>query len=72
MLQELTSSLYVRPNKPHVLWELTRCISSAVNADGCNLYLADLDTNTLRRYIESKDGIGKRVRLRLHLCLMRY
>ncbi|XP_063873308.1 probable 3',5'-cyclic phosphodiesterase pde-5 isoform X2 [Scylla paramamosain] len=56
MLQELTSSLYVRPNKPHVLWELTRCISSAVNADGCNLYLADLDTNTLRRYVESKDG----------------
>ncbi|XP_050714552.1 probable 3',5'-cyclic phosphodiesterase pde-5 isoform X3 [Eriocheir sinensis] len=58
MLQELTSSLYVRPNKPHVLWELTRCISSAVNADGCNLYLADLDTNTLMRYVESKDGEG--------------
>ncbi|KAK4288714.1 hypothetical protein Pmani_038268 [Petrolisthes manimaculis] len=39
MLQELTSSLHVRPNKPHVLWELAHCISSAVNADGYNLYL---------------------------------
>ncbi|KAG7177349.1 cAMP and cAMP-inhibited cGMP 3',5'-cyclic phosphodiesterase 10A-like [Homarus americanus] len=56
MLQELTTSLHVRPNKPHVLWELAHCISSAVNADGYNLYLVDSATATLHQYIEIKDG----------------
>ncbi|XP_071540575.1 probable 3',5'-cyclic phosphodiesterase pde-5 isoform X3 [Panulirus ornatus] len=57
MLQELTSSLHLRPNKPHVLWELAHCISSAVNADGCNLYLANTVSNTLHQHIQTKDGV---------------
>ncbi|ROT84598.1 putative 3 [Penaeus vannamei] len=56
MLQELTSSLHARPNKAHVLWELAHCISSAVNADGFNLYLVDHVTSTLQHYVETKDG----------------
>ncbi|XP_069161580.1 probable 3',5'-cyclic phosphodiesterase pde-5 isoform X4 [Procambarus clarkii] len=56
MLQELTTSLHVRPNKAHVLWELAHCISSAVSADGYNLYLADNVSGTLHHYVEAKDG----------------
>ncbi|XP_069948734.1 probable 3',5'-cyclic phosphodiesterase pde-5 isoform X3 [Cherax quadricarinatus] len=60
MLQELTTSLHVRPNKAHVLWELAHCISSAVNADGYNLYLADNTTDTLHHYLETKEGVELR------------
>lgn len=34
MLQNLTQSLQMTPNKDHVLWELSNCICSAVSADG--------------------------------------
>ena len=56
MLQELTQSLHVRPSKAHVLWELSHCISSAVNVDGFHLYLLDPSDNTLMHYMESQDG----------------
>ncbi|XP_055858465.1 probable 3',5'-cyclic phosphodiesterase pde-5 isoform X2 [Episyrphus balteatus] len=41
MLQDLTQSLQLRPTKAHVLFELASCISSAVNADGFTLYIAE-------------------------------
>ena len=52
MLQDLTQSLQSHPNKAHVLWELSSCISSAVGADGFNLYLAETsDPTNLVQYI---------------------
>ncbi|XP_026470475.1 probable 3',5'-cyclic phosphodiesterase pde-5 isoform X2 [Ctenocephalides felis] len=43
MLQDLTQSLHFRPAKSQVLWELANCISSAVGADGFNLYVINPD-----------------------------
>uniref|UniRef100_A0A6M2DJ87 Phosphodiesterase n=1 Tax=Xenopsylla cheopis TaxID=163159 RepID=A0A6M2DJ87_XENCH len=43
MLQDLTQSLHFRPAKSQVLWELANCISSAVGADGFNLYVVNPD-----------------------------
>uniref|UniRef100_A0A6A7G776 Phosphodiesterase n=1 Tax=Hirondellea gigas TaxID=1518452 RepID=A0A6A7G776_9CRUS len=39
MLVELTASLQSNPSKQHALWELSQCVSSAINADKCSLYL---------------------------------
>ncbi|UYV77687.1 K02A2.6-like [Cordylochernes scorpioides] len=47
MLQELTSSLYLRPNKGHVLEELAATIASAVSADHWTLFLYDKVTQML-------------------------
>ncbi|KAL1501286.1 hypothetical protein ABEB36_006635 [Hypothenemus hampei] len=41
MLQELTQNLQLKPTKDQVLWELSSCISSAVNADGFRLYTVE-------------------------------
>ncbi|XP_023234768.1 probable 3',5'-cyclic phosphodiesterase pde-5 [Centruroides sculpturatus] len=41
MLQEMTNNLYLKPNKGHVLSELSETVASAVNADSWNLYLYD-------------------------------
>lgn len=50
MLQELTHGLQQKPNKAYVLWELGNCISSAVNADGYNLYLVDKNTQEITHF----------------------
>lgn len=52
MLQELTASLQQSPSESRVLEELSRCISSAVNADGHKLFLNG--PNGLRLYREDK------------------
>nr|XP_022901615.1 cAMP and cAMP-inhibited cGMP 3',5'-cyclic phosphodiesterase 10A-like [Onthophagus taurus] len=41
MLQDLTHSLQLNPQKDHVLWELANCISSAVGVDGFRLHIPD-------------------------------
>lgn len=56
MLQEMTQSLQIRPNKAHVLWELSQCIASAVNADGFNMYIADPSNQSLTYYKENIPG----------------
>ncbi|XP_064486459.1 probable 3',5'-cyclic phosphodiesterase pde-5 isoform X3 [Ornithodoros turicata] len=50
MLQELTSSLYLKPSKVHVLSELAATIASAVNADSWNLFLFDRNTQELHSF----------------------
>ncbi|CAL4103819.1 unnamed protein product, partial [Meganyctiphanes norvegica] len=56
MLQEMTQSLQIRPNKAHVLWELSQCISSAVSSEGFNMYLSDPSSQMLTYYTESHPG----------------
>lgn len=55
MLQELTSSLYLKPSKVHVLSELAGTIASAVNADSWNLFLFDKNTQELHSF-KCEDG----------------
>ncbi len=38
----------------HVLWELSQCIASAVNADGFNMSIADPSNQILTHYIEKR------------------
>ncbi|CAN8007045.1 unnamed protein product [Ixodes pacificus] len=44
MLQELTTSLYLKPSKTHVLSELAGTVASAVNADSWDIFLLDRGT----------------------------
>lgn len=53
MLQELTASLQEAPSESRVLEELSKCIASAVNADGHNLFL--VGPNGLRVYSEDNN-----------------
>ncbi|KAH1011856.1 hypothetical protein HUJ04_001136 [Dendroctonus ponderosae] len=46
MLQDLTQSLQLKPTKSQVLWELSSCISSAVNADGFRLYTIEKSSDS--------------------------
>ncbi|KAL7631814.1 UNVERIFIED_CONTAM: hypothetical protein RMT77_017877 [Armadillidium vulgare] len=50
MLEDMTETLQTKPNKSHILWELSQCIVSAINADGANLYLANHSKNGLELY----------------------
>uniref|UniRef100_A0A6B0VFS0 Phosphodiesterase n=1 Tax=Ixodes ricinus TaxID=34613 RepID=A0A6B0VFS0_IXORI len=47
MLQELTTSLYLKPSKTHVLSELAGTVASAVNADSWDIFLLDRGTQEL-------------------------
>jgi len=55
MLQDLTASLQQSPSESRLLHELARCICSAVDADGYNLFLIDPTTFQLRIDYESAD-----------------
>ncbi|XP_076053728.1 putative 3',5'-cyclic phosphodiesterase pde-5 isoform X1 [Oratosquilla oratoria] len=55
MLQELTQSLQVSPNKGQVLRELAHCIASACSAEEFNLYLLDTSTSSLIYCPDPKD-----------------
>ncbi|RXG72469.1 putative 3',5'-cyclic phosphodiesterase pde-5 [Armadillidium vulgare] len=50
MLEDMTETLQTKPNKSHILWELSQCIVSAINADRANLYLANHSKNGLELY----------------------
>ncbi|GAB6030907.1 hypothetical protein CHUAL_007736 [Chamberlinius hualienensis] len=58
MLQELTHSLHQKPNKAFVLWELGNCISSAVNADGYNLYVVDKNSQEISYFDRDMDDLN--------------
>ena len=49
MLNDLTASLQSKPSKHNALRELTACISSAINADGENLYVTQGENLELYR-----------------------
>lgn len=54
MLEQLTHQLQMKPTKAHVLFELSSCISSAVNADGFRLYLVEDAGNNLTFLMDSE------------------
>lgn len=54
MLEQLTKQLQMKPTKAHVLFELSSCISNAVNADGFRLYLVEDAENNLTFVMDSE------------------
>lgn len=54
MLEQLTQQLQMKPTKAHVLFELSSCISNAVNADGFRMYLVDENTDVLVLMMDSE------------------
>ncbi|CRL00370.1 CLUMA_CG013638, isoform A [Clunio marinus] len=54
MLEQLTQQLQMKPTKTHVLFELSSCISNAVNADGFRLYLVEEGTDILTVVMDSE------------------
>lgn len=54
MLEQLTQQLQMKPTKAHVLFELSSCISNAVNADGFRLYLVEDAENNLTFLMDSE------------------
>ncbi|XP_055379719.1 probable 3',5'-cyclic phosphodiesterase pde-5 isoform X2 [Condylostylus longicornis] len=74
MLQDLTHSLQLRPTKAHVLWELANCISSAINADGFNLYITENgDPENLSLYLgQNSAGVAKLQKLRSGISVPLY
>lgn len=54
MLEQLTQQLQMKPTKSHVLFELSSCISNAVNADGFRLYLIEDAGNNLTIFMDSE------------------
>jgi cAMP and cAMP-inhibited cGMP 3',5'-cyclic phosphodiesterase 10 len=54
MLEQLTQQLQMKPTKGHVLFELSSCISNAVNADGFRLYLVEEAGNNLTFVMNSE------------------
>lgn len=51
MIQDLSQTLQHQPTKYDVLVELGNCISSAINADGFTLFLADEGDDSLYTYM---------------------
>ncbi|KAL7630071.1 UNVERIFIED_CONTAM: hypothetical protein RMT77_019799 [Armadillidium vulgare] len=59
MLEDLMESLLQESNKSHILWELSQCIVSVINADGANLYLTNQSGNGLELYEEEPQSTGE-------------
>lgn len=54
MLEQLTQQLQMKPTKAHVLFELSSCISNAVNADGFRLYIVEDAADNLSFVMDSE------------------
>ncbi|XP_066144330.1 probable 3',5'-cyclic phosphodiesterase pde-5 isoform X3 [Euwallacea fornicatus] len=78
MLQELTQNLQLKPTKDQVLWELSNCISSAVNADGFRLYTIETPSkcDELELYIilnsHSENGLLRAQRIKSGIMVPTY